>query len=346
MIISIDIGGTNTRVAISTAKNVKALVKNNKEVTEKQLLQALDNLNSKNLEISNNKKKAISSSSKNPVAELLLDFTKFPTPKNKKDLLKKIYGFIDGYMVQNSLTKSSVTKDAVKKLTSLKPNKQKVQNISLGIAGPVDQKTKKLLRGTNIKALQDGLEAKEFEKRYKCPVEISNDGVLAGLAEATVGQGRDYRSVAYVTISTGVGGSLIVDKEIPHTRFNSEIGHHIIEIGGQQGRSTKIQGEWEAYSSGPAFESIYGLKPEDCDSLEIWDEYAQDLAIGLHNITVMWSPEVIVLGGGLSAKWEYFMTPLQRYLDKSLNSVFPTPAIKISKLGNLNGVLGGMVRVS
>jgi predicted NBD/HSP70 family sugar kinase len=216
--------------------------------------------------------------------------------------------------------------------------------ICLCIAGPVDHKFNRLINGTNIKALRSGISPEELLPKYKTKIiKLLNDSEAGCLSEAIIGEGKNFEKVAYITLSTGVGGAYIKDKILKLDRYNSEPGRHIIEIGGREGISTKIQGEWEAYSSGWAFSQMYGVSTKDCKDENIWESYAEELSIGLHNISVLWSPEVIVLGGGITNQWKYFLPRTTTLLNTSMKAIRPAPELKISSIGDDNILLGGLL---
>ena len=63
------------------------------------------------------------------------------------------------------------------------------------------------------------------------------------------------------------------------------------------------------------------------------------MATGVVNVIAMWNPDIIVLGGGVSQKFDYFSPAM--YEDLNLQNMFEVPKIVVSKLGDENGVLGG-----
>jgi glucokinase len=140
---------------------------------------------------------------------------------------------------------------------------------------------------------------------------IENDANLAALGEAVVGSGKNYSLVGYVTLSTGVGGCLIVKKQIiPHS-FGIEPGHQIVNFLETKTYSCGQKGCFESYASGTAFKQIFGMNPEECTDENIWKKYGEMLAVGFANLITFWSPEVIVIGGGVSGKFESFIKPLE-----------------------------------
>ncbi len=213
------------------------------------------------------------------------------------------------------------------------------KSILFGVAGFVDHHENKVIKAPHIPYL-DGKTVKDIFPDLDCEIKIENDATLAGLAEATSGEGKNFNRVAYVTISTGVGGTLIVDRKIPDTRYNYEPGHHIINFHGNELAVRNIKGSWESFSSGTGFTKRYGVNPIDYHDPALWAEYGEILAVGFHNLTLLWQPEVIVIGGSMSKKSHLFLKPLISALDKSLPAY--TPEIRISALGDTNGLTGGL----
>ncbi len=119
-----------------------------------------------------------------------------------------------------------------------------------------------------------------------------------------------------------------------------EPGHHIIDIGGDTLALNAIKGSWESFSSGTAFRKIYQVDPMDTENSYIWQDYGRNLAIGLHNVILMWLPEIIILGGSMSKKSELFLSVAKKELEKSLYG--KAPEIKVSRLDDKNGLLGGL----
>ncbi|TAN58722.1 ROK family protein [Patescibacteria group bacterium] len=189
------------------------------------------------------------------------------------------------------------------------------------------------LRGWSKKPL-----AKELKKIFGAPVLLENDAGLAGLGEAVYGAGKGKKIVAYLTISTGVGGARIVDEKIDKNAFGFEPGHQIVFL-------NKKFTTLENIASGTAIEKKYGKKPFEIFDAKIWDNVAKDLAYGLHNVAVLWSPDIIILGGSMMKKIGIPVERVKFHLSKILK-IFPkSPLIKKSKLGDLAGLYGALARL-
>jgi len=218
-----------------------------------------------------------------------------------------------------------------------------VESITIGCAGLVDHYENKLIKITNKKGFEN-LSSSTLLPNINCKKTFFNDTELACLGEIYFGIKNPPKVVAYITISTGVGGAFAIDKNLPAFRYNTEVGHHIIEIGGTEEPGTNVQGTFEVLCGGVNFKNLYGGTPENCEDESVWKKYAEDLAVGLHNIAILWSPDLIVLGGGLSQKSNYFLDPLKIVLKESLKNIRPIPEIQISTLGDKNVLLGGLIK--
>lgn len=218
-----------------------------------------------------------------------------------------------------------------------------VNHICIGVPGIVDTKTQTYAHIANYPQI-NGMPFKELitHKYQEIPLKVTNDAMLAGLGEAIYGGGMNYKTIAYITLSTGVGGVKISNKKIDLFQPYFEPGHHIINFDSEI-KDTKIDmmGTLEAYTSGTAFEKQYNVQPQLCNDQEIWDVYAQYLSYGIINIIAFWAPEAIIIGGGLSFKYyDYIQEPLLEYLNKQ--TFFEIPTIARSTLLDDAGVYGGI----
>ena len=104
--------------------------------------------------------------------------------------------------------------------------------IGVGVPGPVDTVNRVMKLSSNLKGFTDYPLAKIMEEELGLPTYLDNDANVAGLAEARVGAGKGLPIVYYVTISTGIGGALVVDgKLVSGGRGHAgEIGNIIVNI--------------------------------------------------------------------------------------------------------------------
>lgn len=223
---------------------------------------------------------------------------------------------------------------------------EKLIAVAGGIAGPFDHEKKYLVNSPNL----PGWIGKPFSDRLreilKVPVFLRNDTAIVGLGEAHDGAGKGHEIVAYVTVSTGVGGVLIVDGEIAKSQFGFEIGHQFIDFDGSDCPKCGKPIDLEKMISGTAIEQRFGVKPYEITDDSEWDKIAKWLAYGLNNTIVHWSPNVIVLGGGMVIKSPGIQIEnIKKHLKKIL-TIFPElPEIKQAELGDFGGLYGALTYV-
>lgn len=246
----------------------------------------------------------------------LFDITRFTTPFSHKDIVKSI---------------NDVLKD------------KQVDKVAIGVAGLVNRNKKRIIVTPNIE-LHENIFASDIVDHDLDKILVENDAALAGLAESILGQGKDYKKVAYITISTGVGGTLIIDNKLPNTDVNFEPGHIVIEKPEFSSMEDQYDGSFESFCSGISFEDKYKVKPEDCDNLDIWKEYGENLGYGLTDLAILWQPDVIVLGGSISKKSALFLDQTIKTFTKYHTN--PAPSIKVSTLDDTNVMLGGLLMLN
>lgn len=217
-----------------------------------------------------------------------------------------------------------------------------IEAIVGGIAGPLNKEKTGLARSPNLPDWVGHDLKKSLEDRYRVPVLLENDSALVGLGEASFGAGKEKSIVAYLTVSTGVGGVRIVNGEIDENSLGFEPGHQIIDPDNTL-CPTCDGNDLESYISGTAVEKRFGKKPYEINDPAVWDELAKFLAYGLSNTIVHWSPDVIVLGGSMMKEVGISISSVEKHLKETLK-IFPTiPEIKKAELGDFGGLYGALL---
>jgi len=163
----------------------------------------------------------------------------------------------------------------------------------------------------------------DLESIFNCPIMIENDAKLAGLYEANQ-LSEKYRKVLYLTISTGIGGGLIIDNKINKDFENIEPGQILLEHDG------KLQ-RWEHFASGKAISLQYHQQASEITDPETWYEIAHNTAIGLIDLIALYTPNVVIIGGGVGAHLEKFRDKLIEDLKIYQNSLIEIPPILQAK---------------
>lgn len=158
---------------------------------------------------------------------------------------------------------------------------------------------------------------------FDCPVTLIHDAQAGGVCESRYGSGKDYRYVLYVSLSTGIGSALILDKVPLPGPHNPEGGRMILEAH----TSHPELASFENRASGTAIVKKYGVRAAEITSRAKWDAIAYEIALGLNNLILATDPEIVVLGGGVSVHFKKFIRPLRAHL-KRFSHLYPLPPIK------------------
>ncbi len=229
----------------------------------------------------------------------------------------------------------------------------RVKRIGVGAPGPViDQSIISSppnlpgWRKVNLKAI--------LQKVFKKPVVIENDANAAALAEYRFGAGKGSKNMAYMTVSTGIGGGLILEGKLYRgsTGTAGEVGHMVIDPKGPKCGCGNY-GCLEALSSGPAIARAAGQK--DAFKAELAArrgnkrakkavyEAAKNIGRGIANLNNLLNLDLVVIGGGISNMKELIFKPA-RYWAKEFSMYEPGKHLKIvpAKLKNQVGVMGAI----
>lgn len=182
---------------------------------------------------------------------------------------------------------------------------------------------------------------KKLQKRFEVPVVLENDADVAALGEAVLGVGRGGNMIVYVGVGSGVGVGIVKNGKIFEDIDTKELGHMIVKKGGLKCRCGG-KGHLEAYISGTAIKKRFGKEPKDIISKKVWEDIGKYLAKGLSNITNAYSPEVIVIGGGVANQSEMFLPITIDILNKSLPKE-KSVKIKKSKFRDKSGLKGALL---
>ena len=174
-----------------------------------------------------------------------------------------------------------------------------------------------------------GLENFDWSARLKTRTYVLNDAVAALMAEARFGAARNKKNVVMLTLGTGVGGAILIGGKPYQGAYGKagHIGHMVIDSTGDAdivgmpgsiedaiGNCTIEKRSLGKYSSTDKL--LEAFRNGDDFAREIWLTSVRKLAIGLASLTNILSPEMIILGGGITESWEELTEPLEEYMAK------------------------------
>jgi glucokinase len=239
----------------------------------------------------------------------------------------------------------------------------RVAAVGVGCAGPLDREAGLILSPPNLPGWDRFPIVDIVENRLDAPCVLDNDANAAALGEYRYGAGREVEDMVYITVSTGIGGGVIVGGEVLHGVGDAagEIGHMIVWPDGPQCGCGAL-GCLEAVCSGTGIArrarermgetagdvtaaDVVRLASEgDPAAAEVWDETIKYLALGIGNVIVTVAPETIVLGGGVSAAGDRLLEPLLARVRRDVTMIPPERvSVVLAELGVDSGVYGAML---
>ncbi|MDZ7373172.1 MAG: ROK family protein [candidate division KSB1 bacterium] len=219
--------------------------------------------------------------------------------------------------------------------------------VGVGSPGPLDLATGTLLTPPNLPTMWNYPLREELEARLGLPVQLNNDGNCFVLGEAIFGAGRGAGIVAGVTLGTGFGCGIVVDRKIFEgaTGTAAEIwccpyqDATFEEYGSARGLVRCYRKAANVEADGR--EIFRRAEAGETAALEAYRDYGTHLGTMLSYLVNVLDPDVIVVGGSVAAGWEFFAEAADRALRANVNPR-PRDHVKLVKaaLGDLAGVLG------
>lgn len=209
----------------------------------------------------------------------------------------------------------------------------------------------------NIPPVKGILVKQALKKKFKLPVQLENDGSCFALSEALIGSGKAASIVLGMTLGTGLGYGLIINKKIFKGKGRApEFGHLPLDYNGPKcncgnwgcletyiGKKgiTRLAKKHGATKSSGADLCLLAQKGNR-KAIKVWEEYGKLLGIGMVNIFNAFDPEIVIVGGKVSRAWRYFNKSMKQEINRR-SFVKPCP-IKLSRLEN-SGIIGAALLV-
>ena len=257
-------------------------------------------------------------------------------------------------------TEEKILKSLTDKILSIKSSLD-ITTVGIGTPGIIQNGK---VTAANLPFKETPLESVIAERTGLC-VTVDNDANCAALGEVMFGSTKACENIVLVTLGTGVGGGIIMNRQILHSNNNmGEIGHFVIQA--ENGRPCPCgqNGCWEQYCSMTAFqrdaenaarknpdsmlfklmkndkltgEDIFKAMDKGCPiAKQVFDDYIRYLAMGINSLVNIFGPDAIVLAGGVTRQGEKLLKPLKEKIKSSVR-------IEISTLQNEAGALGAAI---
>lgn len=285
-----------------------------------------------------------------------------------------------GNIIEELRVKSPVTDpgEMVEVITSVidqLTSGQKVIGVGVAAAGFLSADRETMFHSPNIAAWRNEPLKSRIQDLTSYPVLLENDANAAGWAEFRFGAGRNVSSMIMLTIGTGVGGAVVTEGRLLKGGFGigGELGH-VVSVQGGRACGCGLKGCLETYASGTALlqaardlakssdrlgdglrklnsdpgtltgEQVYqAIMEDDPGALELISELGEHLGIAIGSLFVpVLDPELVVVGGGVSAVGERLLDPIRAGYSRSMPAKGYRPELPIVKAQFLNqaGLIG------
>ncbi len=223
----------------------------------------------------------------------------------------------------------------------------------IGVPGRIDHAEGALEYAPNLpshwpEALREDLLATHLG----VPVSLANDADLATVGEVFFGAGRGAADVVYVTVSTGVGaGVVLAGRLVRGRRSLAELGHTIIDLHSlADGRPATVEdrGSGTALgrlgaarglpSSGAELSAL--VRDGDAAAIEVWEQVARVIGVAVANVAHLFTPEVVVLGGGMGRDPALLASVRAGLADHGPRALQPPIEVRTAELGDGAGLVG------
>jgi glucokinase len=237
--------------------------------------------------------------------------------------------------------------------------------VGVGSPGPLDPFSGTVFYMPNLPGWHNVPLRAILTERTGLSIELGNDANAAALGEWLYGAGRGLSNMVYCTVSTGIGGGVIADGRLVlgHLGAATEVGHHIIDWRTRESWEDLASGTGMARRAADAMRAdlktlLHTLAtPEDVSAghvaqaaargdrtaQRLLDEEGEILGIGLVNILHLFSPALIVLGGGVITNNPHLIERAHQVVQqRAISQVYRQVPIQVAALGDRAGLLGAV----
>ena len=239
-----------------------------------------------------------------------------------------------------------------------------IKGIGLSLAGPIDTETAKVTRIPTLPGWDGFPVGHALAERTGIPVHVENDAIAATLGEWRHGAGRGVRNIVYLTVSTGIGGGAVVDGRLLHGRkgIAGHLGHMRMAQDGPV-CPCGTTGCFEALASGTALRDravdaatgsgflsdipdidarhvFEGARAGDRTCIDLLAREAMYLGQGITSVIHMFSPDRVIMGGGVSNGFELLDGGIHEVIRRDAMPPFRDVPVVKAGLGGDSGLFG------
>lgn len=224
-------------------------------------------------------------------------------------------------------------------------------SVGVGLPGPMDAAARVARVCINLPGWEEVPLAEWLEVRLQRRVTLANDGNCAVVGEAWRGAAQGFSDVVLLTLGTGVGGGVLLDGRLftGHNGAAAEPGLIGVVPDGPPCNSGN-RGSLEQFASIAALRRLCDCDPRelaraadagDAEALQVWERYGAQLGVGVASLVYLFTPQLVLLGGGLAGASRHFLPALRGEVERRVQAVSREGLrLEPCALGNGAGRLG------
>lgn len=245
-------------------------------------------------------------------------------------------------IISKRINSKGTTEEVLQELFSITDQliDSSITSIGIGVPGLINAEEGMVYDVVYIPSWKRVPLQKWMEDRYHIPVFVDNDANCFALGEFYFGKGRGLNSMIGLTIGTGLGSGIIINKKLYPGKNGGA---------GEFGMIEYLDRSYEYYASGQFFENVYKIKGEDVfknaqegnkEAIKMYEEMGGHLGNAIKMILYALDVELIIMGGSVRHAWPWFnKTMWQQIKTFGFQNAVKHLKIEISELEN-SGILG------
>ena len=264
---------------------------------------------------------------------------------------------IDGHLLEDQqlqtpqpATPGAVCVALVEAIEALDPDRR-ASIVGIGLPGPMDVEARVARVCINLPGWEEVPLADWLEPRLQRRVTLANDGNCALVGEAWKGAAKGYSDVVMLTLGTGVGGGVMLSGQLftGHNGAAAEPGLIGLDPEGPPCNSGN-RGSLEQFASISALRRLWDGDPAelaalaangDAEAQAVWSRYGSTLGVGISSLVYMFTPELVLVGGGISGAATHFLPSVRKEVAQRVQAMSRQGLrIDVCALGNGAGRLG------
>ncbi|MCL4544464.1 MAG: ROK family protein [Chloroflexi bacterium] len=263
-------------------------------------------------------------------------------------------------------------------VTSGNATLEHVLGVGVGAPGPLDMDTGVVFAPPNLSDWHNVPLAKSLSARLDTRVKIGNDANLAAIGEHTFGAGRGFDDIVYMTVSTGIGGGVIIGGRlfVGVSGTAGEVGHMTVDLHGPRCKCGNI-GCLEVIAAGPAIARagrqaaqnqpasllnelaggqaekvttamvVEAARRHDATALTVLVNAAEAIGAACVNLIHLFNPQRIIIGGGVSNAGDLLLGPIRQIVqDRALETPRSACSVVPAALGDDCGLYGAVALIA